>query len=162
MKLRTLFSHALMYVALMCCALAWTRADAAGIAEAFKDLDAEIRASVVKEMIRARAYDLEYTQRRPKEKGSKGDDKSKGNDLNGAMDQLNSASGGRTGGRSRDGGQSSLDRLEESFNEDDDYDRPVREKVCSMEVASQKKDPGKPAPRRQTIVITDPIIQICK
>jgi hypothetical protein len=166
MNLRKVINHGISFLALGLLALAWTRVDAAGLAEAFKDLDAEVRASIVKELIRSRAYDLEYTQKRPKSKGSSsGDEKIKTPNAQDTADQVNSAMGSATGGltnvRPRDGGDSNLDRLKDSL-EDDDYERPVRDKVCSMEVAPQKRETGKPTPRRQTIVITDPIIQICK
>jgi hypothetical protein len=166
MKLRKTIDRTAVLSALALLTLAPTQVGAAGLAEAFKDLDAEVRASIVKELIRSRAYDLEHTQKRPKNKASSGvDEKIKTPNAQDSADQvgagMNSATGGLTSVRPRDGGDANLDRLKDSF-EDDDYERPVRDKVCSMEIASQKKEPGKPTPRRQTIVITDPIIQICK
>jgi hypothetical protein len=116
---------------------------AAGIAEAFKDLDSEVRASIVKELIKSRSYDVEYTHRRPKDKTSSEKEDSNATD--------------------KDRAQKGLDRLKEAMGDSDDaYDRPSRTTQCNMEVASQKHEPGKPTPRRTVVLITEPIMQICK
>lgn len=149
----------LLFVSVCAAALASGAGAAASLAEAFKDINPEVRASIVKELIKSRSYDLEHTQKRPSEKGSNsGDGKAGAPDATGAV---NSATGGLANARPRDGGGSSLERIKDSMD-DDEYDRPMREKVCSMEIGTQKTDPGKPAPRRQTYVFTEPIIQICK
>jgi hypothetical protein len=115
-------------------------ANAASLAEAFKDINAEVRASIVKELIKSRAYDLEHTQRRP---GGKTDEKEDANTSD------------------KDGAQKALDKLKETIG-DGEYDRPSRTTQCNMEVASQKSEPGKPTPRRTVVLITEPILQICK
>jgi hypothetical protein len=119
----------------------FSSANAAGLAEAFKEVNDEVRASIVKELIKSRAYDMEYTQRRPKEKPTSDKDDSKLTD--------------------RERAQRGLDRLQDAMG-DEEYDRPSRVTSCTMEIAAQEKEAGKPAPRRTVVTITKPIVQICK
>jgi hypothetical protein len=120
---------------------AGSSASAAGLAEAFKEVNDEVRASIVKELIKSRAYDMEYTQRRPKEKGTSEKDDANLSD--------------------RERAQRGLDRLKDVMGEEE-YDRPSRVTSCTMEIASQEKETGKPSPRRTVVTITKPIVQICK
>jgi hypothetical protein len=116
---------------------------AGGLAEAFKDVEPETRASIVKQLIQSRSYDGEYTQRRPKDKGSNEKEDPNMSD--------------------KDRAQQGLDRLRDVMGDgDESYDRPSRVAGCNMEVATQKREPGKPTPRRTVVLITEPIMQICK
>jgi hypothetical protein len=115
--------------------------NAAGLAEAFKEVNDEVRASIVKELIKSRAYDMEYTQRRAKDKTATEKDDANATD--------------------KDRAQRGLDRLKDVMGEEE-YDRPSRTTQCNMEIASQKTETGKPTPRRTVVMITEPIMQICK
>jgi hypothetical protein len=146
MKFRNVFSPVHLAVAVTLTTYAVGVAHAASLAEAFKEIDAEVRASIVKELIKSRSYDVEHTHKRPSDK-----------------------SNSKTDANSKDSkddkdGAAALAKLKEVMDDDDNdaYNRPSRTTSCNMEVANQTKETGKPTPRRTTVIITEPIMQICK
>ena len=94
---------------------------AAGLAESFKDLNDEVRASIVKELVKSRMFDTQDPNK--KSSGKKGDS---------------------------------------STDFDDDAGGKNSPNDCNLEIGNAKAEPGRPAPRRVTVVVTGPIIQMCK